>query len=164
MKRQAVDVVVLDLHLPDTPGLTVLETIHERWPEVPVIILSGPTSIDNVIRALRRGKAFDFLRKPLADMQILEDTIKAALKQHGRMSFPSTQVQDLDLTSLTSRERDLLACLCNGLSNQAIADSLSISEKSVRNRLSGVYAKLGVSNRTELLVTIQKGTPMPPSD
>jgi two-component system nitrogen regulation response regulator NtrX len=64
------DVVLLDLALPGVDGLTVLHTIRERWPELPVVMMSGRATLSDAVRATRIG-AFHFLEKPLAPEALL---------------------------------------------------------------------------------------------
>ncbi len=74
------DIILLDLRMPGMNGLEVLSAIKERDPEVPVIVVSGTGSIQDVIEALRLG-AWDFLTKPVEDLALLEHTIIKCLER-----------------------------------------------------------------------------------
>ncbi len=77
MSEADADVVLLDLALPGVTGLDLLDTIHERWPLAPIIMMSGRASLSDAVQATKRG-AFHFIEKPLAPEAVLL-TIKGAL-------------------------------------------------------------------------------------
>lgn len=72
--------VLTDLHMPVLGGLEVLNTITKKHPEIPVIVISGAGELNDAIQALRLG-AWDFLTKPIPDLQVLEHAIKQALER-----------------------------------------------------------------------------------
>lgn len=77
---EAPDVVITDLYMPGVDGFAVLESLSETQPDTPVVILSGAGDVDAVIRALRLG-AWDYVRKPLDKMALLENTLTKALER-----------------------------------------------------------------------------------
>ena len=76
--RERPDVVLCDLRMPGMDGLEVLERIHEASPDTPVIVVSGVGTQGDVVAALRRG-AWDYLTKPIQDMEFLESAVSRAL-------------------------------------------------------------------------------------
>ncbi len=74
------DLVLTDLHMPVMGGLDVLHTIGKQDPDVPVIVISGAGELNDAIQALRLG-AWDYITKPIADLQVLEHAIKKALER-----------------------------------------------------------------------------------
>lgn len=76
----APDIVITDLYMPGVDGFRVLESLSESHPDTPVVVLSGAGDMDAVIRALRLG-AWDYLRKPLEKMELLENTLVKALER-----------------------------------------------------------------------------------
>jgi PAS domain S-box-containing protein len=76
----APDIVITDLYMPGVDGFRVLESLSETHPDTPVVVLSGAGDLDAVIRALRLG-AWDYLRKPLEKMELLDNTLAKALER-----------------------------------------------------------------------------------
>lgn len=76
--REQPDVVLCDLRMPGMDGLEVLARIHETSPDTPVIVVSGVGTLSDVVEALRRG-AWDYLTKPIQDMEFLESAVSRAL-------------------------------------------------------------------------------------
>ena len=76
----AVDLVLLDLRMPDVDGLEVLSVLQKKWPDLPVIVISGTGELSDVVEALRLG-AWDYLLKPLSDMKMLLHGIDRALEK-----------------------------------------------------------------------------------
>jgi serine phosphatase RsbU (regulator of sigma subunit) len=77
-RREQPDVVLCDLRMPGMDGLEVLAHIREQSPDVPVIVVSGVGTLGDVVEALRRG-AWDYLTKPIQDMEFLESAVRRAL-------------------------------------------------------------------------------------
>ena len=78
MERAAFDLVMLDLRMPGTDGMTVLRTIKERWPESEVVVITGYPSIESAKEAIRLG-ACDYLAKPLGPDEIIKAASSAML-------------------------------------------------------------------------------------
>ncbi|MNK53170.1 Nitrogen regulation protein NR(I) [compost metagenome] len=82
---QAFDVVVTDLKMPNCDGLQLLTILKARDPHVQVIFLTGEASMNDAIEALREGRSFDFLQKPLHDFQRLENVIARAIDHRATL-------------------------------------------------------------------------------
>ena len=80
IEEHAVDLVLVDLRMPEVDGLEVLSVLQQKWPELPVIVISGTGEIGDVVEALRLG-AWDYLLKPISDMKMLLHAIGKALEK-----------------------------------------------------------------------------------
>lgn len=158
LQAQTFDVVVLDLKMPGLPGLELLSRLKEVHPDVEVIVLSGQGTMRDAIEALREGRAFDFLQKPLPNLGDLNRSVERALAR--RSEREQLQVRRALAPSgsdtLTQREVEILACLADGMDNRAIGHKLALSEKTVKNHLTRIYEKLDVKSRTQAVLLGQQ--------
>lgn len=153
VKQHPVEVVITDLKMPVINGLDLLTLLKEIRPDLEVLFLSGQGSMPDVIEALREGRAFDFLLKPLENLGQLNVAIEKALlrkRQHG--TRPATGM----LVALSNRERQIISLVAEGLENREIATRLYISENTVKNHLARIYGKLKVSNRVQAALTCER--------
>ncbi len=160
LKQRPVEVVITHLRLPELTGIELLSRVKEIDPQIEVIILSDSYTVEDTLGALR-GRAFDFLKTPLQDMAHLNKVVADALLQRclGSLSprpRPQRQARPASNNELTQRENQVLSLLALGWENKLIAKRLCLGEKTVRNLLSGIYAKLGVVNRTQAVILYQQ--------
>ncbi|MFP5503499.1 MAG: response regulator transcription factor [Candidatus Sericytochromatia bacterium] len=153
-KATPYDVVITDLHMPAFDGHQLLAWIKEIQPETQVIILSGSGSMEDAIEALRQGRGFDYLQKPLRDFDKLNEVIRRAVAVNARASAPVAIPAEVE--PLTQREREIVALIADGLDNAGIADRLCLSEKTVKNHLTRIYERLKVHNRTQAVLACQQ--------
>jgi DNA-binding NarL/FixJ family response regulator len=144
------DLVVLDLRMPGMDGLTCLDQIKKRHPNVKVVILSVSTDERLIETILARGasayivKSVNPVDLPAALRQAVEGTVFSAI------GLPeATAPGAAKAAGLTDRELAILSALARGLSNGQIGKELWIAEQTVKFHLTNVYRKLGVANRTE---------------
>lgn len=163
LRARPADVVVTDLKMPHVDGLQLLGVIEAIAPATAVIFLSGEATTGDVIQALREGRAWDFLLKPLRSIRDLEVAVERALRHRAATgpvspapSPPAALPAGPPAVALTGRERDIVALLAEGHDNRAIAARLYLSEKTVKNALTQVYDKLGVSSRTQAVLACQR--------
>lgn len=164
MATAGADIALVDVRMPDLDGLELLHDMRERWPNVPVIMLTSFDHAHYVRRALAEGAAGYMLKD--ATPEDLEQAIKVALSGGGNVLSPrviqnlfetvegATSVENGEVhhratSSLTQRETDILALLSEGRSNRDISRALFLSEKTVKAHLAAIFRKLGVTNRTQ---------------
>ena len=156
------DLVLLDLGMPRLDGIGVLEGVR-AWSQVPVLVLSGRTDSSDKVDALDAG-ASGFLLKN-SDADTLVEAVRAAAGGHALLapevtrrvieSFsgrgPVRRTHDR-LGELTEREREVLALIGEGLSNDEIGTRLVVSPATARTHVSRVMTKLGARDRAQLVV------------
>ncbi len=158
--RTRPDVLLMDLQMPGVDGLEGLRRLEEALPELPVVVLTTFHTQESVTAALTAG-ARGFMLKDAEPAQLVA-AIRAA--HHGEaMLAPAVTDHLADLASaqntkstgdplpdpLNERELEVLEQLAHGARNKEIADRLFIVPRTVEYHLANIYAKLGVSNRTE---------------
>lgn len=150
------DLVLLDLHLPDTPGSELIPEMRRWNPNVKVLVLTGFAARHEVVPAIRAG-ADGYLLKD-TDPDQLADAIRELAD--GRTVYAQEAAAALSayvsggdpteaLSGLTAREREVLAGLGQGWSNARLAEELFVSEKTVKTHVSAVLRKLGLNDRTQ---------------
>ena len=148
------DVVLMDLMMPGTDGVTATRLISEKYPQTRVIALTSFTEQALVQGALQAGAAA-YLQKNVTAAE-LAAAIRAA--HAGRMTLSSEAAQVLARSAtqpptaanaLTEREAEVLRLMVEGLSNHGIAEQLVVSLGTVKFHVSNIYQKLGVESRVE---------------
>ena len=96
LRQESFDLVVTDLKMPGISGMDVLKTIKERHPDLPVIFITGYSSVDNAVEAMKRG-AVDYLAKPFNREEVLK-VIRTALEQRVVMRLRINQRKAIELS------------------------------------------------------------------
>jgi DNA-binding NarL/FixJ family response regulator len=166
-RSQLPDVVLLDLNMPKMDGLQTAEAIAHRYPHVRTVILTSFSEIERVQAALARGVSGYVLKD--ASSEELEEAIRASQRDEvfldpavARQVAQRLVAPASGIASLSPRERAVLVLVAQGLSNQAIADELRISERTARTHVSKLLTKLGLTSRTQAaLVAVREGLVQP---
>ncbi|BBZ12709.1 hypoxia response regulator transcription factor DosR/DevR [Mycobacterium branderi] len=158
------DVAVLDVRLPDGNGIELCRDLLSRMPELRCLMLTSFSSDEAMLDAILAG-ASGFVVKDIKGMELahavkevgaghslLDNRAAAALmaKLRGEAERPDP------LSGLTQQERVLLDLLAEGLTNKQIADRMFLAEKTVKNYVSRLLAKLGMQRRTQAAVFASK--------
>jgi two-component system response regulator DevR len=154
------DVAIVDLQLGQDDGIEVCRELRARHPEVRCLVLTAFSDRRDVIQAVMAGAAgyllkqrttadlVDAIRKvargEVLDLPGITEEMLDRVRRHG--------APDALLERLSPRDRRILALLADGRSNRQIADELFLSEKTVKNYVSRLLAKLGMARRTEAAV------------
>lgn len=160
--RHQPDLVLMDLKMPGMNGIEATRQIRTRYPAVKVLVLTTYDDDEWVFDAVRAGASGYLLKDtPREDLiKAVKETVagksfvdpavagKLLSRVAGRQVQPATLITD----KLTQREVDVLRLLAGGLSNAEIAERLYLSEGTVRNYVSAIFAKLEVSDRTQAAV------------
>lgn len=145
------DVVLMDLMMPGTDGVTATKLIREKFPRVHILALTSFEEDDLVANALRAG-AIGYLMKTVTARE-LAAAIRAA--HEGKMTLSPEaaealvrgKIQSHEVSVLTDREREVLKLMVDGLDNAEIASTLVVSLSTVKYHISNILGKLGVENR-----------------
>ena len=145
------DLVLLDVRLPGMDGLSVLERLRERYPDVRVVMISGIDDPSVIQAAFDRGASAFIVKRidprdlPSALRQAISRTVFQPLRrgERSRDEPPDTGVD------LTKRELTILYALQRGETNKEIAEALCLAEQTVKFHLTNLYRKLEVASRTE---------------
>jgi two-component system, NarL family, response regulator LiaR len=155
------DVVLMDLKMPVMNGIQATKIIKEKYPQILVLVLTTYDGDDWVINAIRSGASGYLLKDTPKEILVaaILDTVKGRshidpqvapkiLHQLAHQPNPNLPDQKL-LSELSDREREILQLLARGLSNAEISQSLFLSDGTVKNYMSTIFAKLNVSDRTQ---------------
>lgn len=160
-----IDLVLLDLHMPGSQGLSGLATLRGQYPGVAVLVVSAHDEARTVRRALDHGAA-GFIPKSANPSEIAQ-AIRHVLDcghwlppalARAVAALPADPA-DVDLASrlarLTEQQYRVLSLLGEGLLNKQIADRLTIQERTVKAHVTAIFEKLGVRNRTQAGVLLR---------
>lgn len=141
-------VILSDLRLPDGTGLDVVTQVRAQLPDTRVVVLTSYD--DDEARAAARAAGADvFLAKTAGSAEVLQAVRDAASgREHGQHIAVH---EDDDVARLTPMERRVLDLVGEGISNREIAEQLGIAEKTVKNHVTSVLAKMGLQRRTQVV-------------
>lgn len=161
----ALELVLLDLSLPDGDGFEMLRALRDRYPALAIVVLSALKDRASVTKALDLG-ALGFIPKSatravmISALQLVfaggiyvppEILQSATESQPGGQASGSPSPSDL---GLTERQLDVLALMMQGKSNKAICREYDLAEATVKNHVTAILKALKVSNRTEAVVAV----------
>jgi DNA-binding NarL/FixJ family response regulator len=160
--RYLPDVIVMDVSMPAMDGITAAEKLRGAYPQLGIIMLTMFSEDAQVIRAIRAG-ADGYLLKNTESRRVVEairvvargESIidpELASKVMNEFRRLSDIVDGVNVAGLTDRELSLLQLVANGLSNREIAEELGLAESTVKNRLSILFQKLDVKDRTQAAI------------
>jgi DNA-binding NarL/FixJ family response regulator len=153
------DVVLLDVRLHGTNGVEACLIIRSRYPQVHVIMLTSYSDDEALVSSLLAGASgyvlkevgcselIEGIRTVAAGGSLLDPTVTGRVLQ--RLNGNTQVISDPDDVMLTEREKHILGLIAEGQTNKEIAHVLNLSEKTVRNYVSSLLAKLKVNNRAE---------------
>ena len=164
------DLVLLDLGLPDCSGIEALARFRERFPQLPVVVVSGASDGASILGALDLGAMGYILKTSPKD--VLLNAVRLvvsggiyvpveALKSHESLAEPEGAARPQsptrpDQIGLSVRQAEVLGLLLKGLPNKLIARKLDISENTTKIHVSAVLRALGVATRTQALIAASR--------
>ncbi|MEV0035286.1 response regulator transcription factor [Streptomyces sp. NPDC050804] len=169
------DVAVLDVRLPDGDGITVCRELRSRMPRLACLMLTSFDDDDALLDAIMAGasgyvlkeiKGNDLvaaIRTVASGQSMLDPATTTRLMSSLRGKQPAQEDKPSALAGLTPREREILDLIGEGLTNAAIGKRLFLSEKTVKNNISRLLAKLGVERRVQAAVLATQTAPRRPA-
>ena len=169
------DLILLDLGLPDIKGADALEQLRQRYPALPTVVLSASEDPATVTRAIETG-AMGFIPKttsshllltalrlvlaggvylPLEILRQHEGTPEPALRLAAEASSGGKMLTPREL-GLTARQADVLALMVHGKPNKLIARELELAEGTVKIHVTAILKTLNVNNRTQAVIAVSK--------
>jgi DNA-binding NarL/FixJ family response regulator len=166
-----IDLILLDLTLPDRDGFSVLTELRERYPAIAVVVLSGLQDRATVMKVMELG-AVGFIPKGaqrevmLTAFQLIfagSIYVPPEILPHGEaaQAAPAAPRDSRSLITpaeagLSERQLDVLALIMQGKSNKVICRVLNLAEPTVKNHVTAILRALKVSNRTEAVITVNE--------
>jgi DNA-binding NarL/FixJ family response regulator len=158
------DVAVLDARLPDGSGIDVCRDVRSVDPSIKALILTSYDDDEALFAAILAGASgyvlkqitgndlIDGVRRVAAGQSLIDPSLTAKVLERVRKG-PETPDE---LSELTEQERKILALIAEGLTNRQIGERLYLAEKTVKNYVSSILAKLGLERRTQAAVLASK--------
>jgi DNA-binding NarL/FixJ family response regulator len=166
------DVILMDVRMPTMDGVATTSAIVQAFPTVRILILTTFDDTEYVTQALQNGASGYLLKDTPAEelVQAIQLVHKGytqlapGLAQKLMARAPAIEVIEVtasppdlaDLTELTPREREILQLIAQGANNKEIAQSLYISEKTVKNHITSLLSQLGLRDRTQAAVWLHR--------
>ncbi len=154
------DVAILDVRLPDGDGIAVCREIRSEHGEIACLMLTSFSDDEALVQAVVAGASgyllkqirgtdiVDAVRRVSRGESLLDPVVAERVAERLRRPPP----EDERLARLTGQERKILALIADGMTNRQIADELHLAEKTVKNYVSNLLAKLGMERRTQAAV------------
>lgn len=158
VQQCAPDVVLMDLRMPEMEGTAAIRELRRIQPKLPILVLTNYETDSYIMDALEAG-AMGYLLKSTPQAEL----VSAVEKVHANQrvippGIAARLLENIGRDELSARELEVLALVARGLSNKEIADTLSISDKTVRNHVASCLVKLGATDRTGAVTTaIRRG-------
>ena len=165
------DVILMDLNMPNCSGLEAIQALQVEIPDINVLILTVSEMEEDLFTSIKYG-AKGYLLKNAEPDELIQDIYHVArgesiilplmatklLTEFQNLSSGKKKKSDEDTTGLSPREKEVLQLVAKGATNREIADSLFISENTVKTHLQNIMEKLHLANRSQAAAyAIQKG-------
>lgn len=160
------EIILLDLQLPDMDGLSLLSELRVAYPQIPIAVVSAMESRDKVAQSIQLG-ALGFIPKStpvhilLPALQLILDggvylppSIMLPEAKPQPVTEESEELQQLQALGLTSRPLQVMKLMAQGASNKVIAQALNITENTVKVHMSTVFRVLNVSTRSQAMAVL----------
>jgi DNA-binding NarL/FixJ family response regulator len=170
--QQKPDIILMDVSMPELDGVQATKIIHQKHPEIKIVMLTTFPNDTYVQNALYYG-AYGYILKNMHSEDLIASiraiaqgaTIfspaileKLLRKEESKPGDDQEHNEYKEIISrLSKRETEILNLVAKGYNNRKIAETIFISEPAVRNHISSIYAKVGTKNRLQVMSMAQKG-------
>lgn len=160
LEKVTPDVLLLDINMPSLDGLEVLKKLKEKKSKVKVLLLTAHNETEYLLKAVELGSdgyvlkdaPSSLLVKAINSVYQGETFIQPSLEIIINDKLEEKKQDDVKIESLTRREFEVLKLLAIGMYNKEIGEKLNITERTVKNHVSNIFKKIGVSDRTQAAV------------
>lgn len=160
LEENQYDVVVLDINLPDASGISLLPELRKTYKKTAFLMLTVHNEVDYLVEAMNAGANGYILKdsgsaeliKAIKSVFIGEKYIQADLIPAYNARLLKLEDEGNKVKDITKREKQILVSIALGKSNRDIADDFEISERTVKNHITSLFKKIGVSDRTQAAV------------
>lgn len=154
------DILLLDINMPNMNGLEVLQKMKDKRMKVKVLVLTVHNEVEYLLKAvdigingyLLKDSESAELKKAILTVVNGDNYIQPSLIPLLNAKMIDRNKDNVKIESLTRREMDVLKLLAVGMYNKEVAEKLSISERTVKNHVSNIFKKIGVTDRTQAAV------------
>ncbi len=165
LDKNNANILISDIEIPGKSGIDAIRFIHERFPQLKIIILTKLKSEYHIFSTLKSG-ALAYLYKPELDKDQLLEALKSVshdkeyfndpisniiIQSYVKTAKKGDEISQRNPKNLTRREVQILQLVCEGLTNKQIADGLFISVRTVDAHKNHIMQKLGLKNTAELV-------------
>ena len=160
LENEVVDVILMDIGLPYMTGIEATKIIKEKYPQTKIIMLTSHDNKEEIISSLASG-ANGYALKDISVEDLhkaIVETDKGCIWIHAKIAaiinntFANTKIPQKQDFNLTSREKEVLALIAEGLSNTEIAERLIISAHTAKSHVCNILTKLSVTDRVQAAV------------
>jgi DNA-binding NarL/FixJ family response regulator len=166
------DIILMDVSMPVMDGVEATKIIHQRFPDIKIVMLTTFPDDSYVENALQYG-AYGYILKNMRSVDLISSIraisrgaalfspaiLEKLIPNEGAKIGGSPEHNEYReiINRLGNREREILQLVAKGYSNKEIANAIFISEPTVRNYISSIYAKVGTKDRLQVMSLVQKG-------
>ena len=164
LEKEPIDVILMDIGLPYMTGVEATKIVKEKYPNTKIIMLTSHDNQEEIISSLASGaNAYALKDISVEDLHgAIIDTYKGCIWIHPKIAgiinrtFVNAKLTPKDDFNLTSREKEVLVLLTQGLSNTEIAEKLIISSHTAKAHVCNILTKLSVTDRVQAAVKAVK--------
>jgi DNA-binding NarL/FixJ family response regulator len=159
LQNDCYDLILTDIMMNGMTGIELLKKVKESFPEIPVLLMTGYSSLSTAIEAMRLG-ASDYLIKPYSKKVIFSSITRCLENNTNGRKKNSTQHLQTQMNTfrgkkpLTKRELEIYNHLTSGMSDKSMAEELFVTLPTVKFHLQNIYRKLGINGRKGILKII----------